>query len=470
MFPLAMPTNQQLPALGNLQTGSSILMSPPSSMTAMDLSSSSISISEGESSQAHSTVSTSRQLIPSTIGEIGLTPPPQNSVNMVTQNLLPPFNTTPIVSQMGSTPPVYNSVNLLPQNQSPSVINGSVSKPPVFSTSVMTTPNYQTGSRMLMSVPSSVASIDLSSSSIVISEGQSSQAHNTVSAPRQLITSTIGGIGLTSSPHNSVDMVTQNLLQSLNSTPDVFQVGSTPPVYNAGNVLPQRQLLSVINGFLSRPSVFSTAAMTTPNSSILFGVFGTPPTSSMVSPVTMVTLTPSNTIRLGRSATCGVVSTPSTPSMVPPDTFTSFPSSAVFSSGTMTAPGLSLRSSGPWIIPSTSITQSVTMPTQSFFPRSVSRPVLTSALDFSSVERTTQDSYIVPGNNLDMGSVVFSANANDGESSTTRENEVFDIDVLEPSGHFANVLPNATVDRELLQETEMSDMSWIDPHLQVWIF
>ena len=115
------------------------------------------------------------------------------------------------------------------------------------------------------------------------------------------------------------------------------------------------------------------------------------------------------------------------------------------------------------------------MPTQSLFQRSVSRPVLTPALDFSSVERTTQDSNIVPGNNFGMSSVVFPAtrNVNDGESSTTRENEVSGIDVLqaallllESSGQ--NVLPNATLDRGLLQETEMSDMrSWTNPHMQV---
>ena len=357
----AMPTNHQLPILGHAQTGSKALLFPPSSIAPIDLSSSSISISEGESSQAHSTVFTSRQLIPSTIGEIGLTPPPHNSVNITTRNLLTPLITTSVVSDMGSTPPVYNSVNVLPQSQLPSVINSSVSTPPVFSTN----------------------------------------------------------------------------------------------------------------------------AMTTPNPSLLSGVLGTPPTSSMISPVTMATFTPStsvsntNTIRLGRSATPGGVGRLPTPSMVPPDTWASFlpfPSGAVFSSGTMTAPGLSLRSSDPWILPSTSITQSVTMPTQSLFPRSVSRPVFTSAPDFSSVGRTTQDSNIVPGNNLDMGSGVFPADVNDGESSNARENEVSGIDMLqaallllESSGQ--NVLPNAPVDRGLLQETEMSDMrSWTNPHLQVWIF
>ena len=331
--------------------------------------------------------------------------------------------------------------------------------------------NLQTGSRRLMFPPSSV--------------GQSIQTHSTFSTPRQLIPSSIGEIGVTSPHHNSVNIVTQNLLPSFNTTPIVSQMGSTPPVYNSVNVLRQSQLPSVIDGSVSRPPVFITSAMTTPNPSILSGVLRTPPTSSMISPITMATLTPSNSVsntnttRLGQSANPGVVGTPPTPSMVPPDTWASllpFPSSAVISSGTMTAPGLSLRSSGSWILPSTSITQSVTMPTQSLFPRSVSRPVLTSALDFSSVGRTTQDSNIVPENNLDMGSGVFPADVNDGESSTARENEVSGIDMLqaallllESSGQ--NVLPDATVDRGVLQETEMSDMrSWTNPYVQVWIF
>ena len=67
---------------------------------------------------------------------------------------------------------------------------------------------------------------------------------------------------------------------------------------------------------------------------------------------------------------------------------------------------------------------------------------------------------------------MFPANVNDGGSITARENEVSGIDVLqaalyllESSGQ--NVLPNATVDRRLLQETEMSDMrSWTNPHIR----
>ena len=342
--------------------------------------------------------------------------------------------------------------------------------------------NLQTGSKMLVFPPSSVAPIDLSSSSISISDVQSSQAHSTVFTPRQLAPSTIGGIGLTPPPHSSMNIVTQNLLPSFNSTPVVSQMRSTPPVCNSVNVLPQSQLPSVINSSVSRLPVFSTSAMTTPNPSLLSGVLGTPPTSSVMSPVTMATLTPStsvsntNTIRLGRSATPGVIGRLPTPSVVPCDTWPSLlslPSGAVFSSCTMTAPDISLRSSGSWMLPSTSITQSVAMPTQSLFPRSVSRPVLSPAIDFSSVERTTQDSNIVPRNNLDMSSVVFPANVNDGESSTARENEVSGIDVLqeallllESSGQ--NVLPDATLDRGLLQETEMSDMRrWTNPHTQV---
>ena len=99
--------------------------------------------------------------------------------------------------------------------------------------------------------------------------------------------------------------------------------------------------------------------------------------------------------------------------------------------------------------------------------------MLTPALDFSSVERTTQDSNIVPRNNLDMSSAVFPAHVNDGESSTARENEVSGIDLLqaalyllESSGQ--NVSPNATLDRGLLQEAEMSDMrSCANPLIKV---
>ena len=218
---------------------------------------------------------------------------------------------------------------------------------------------------MSMFPPSCVAPIDLSSSLIVISEGESSQAHNTVSTLRQLVPSSIGEIGLTSPPHNSVNMVTQNMLPSSTTIPIVFQMGSTPSVYSPANVVPQH----------SRPPVFSTNAMATVCSSRAPGVLGTPPTPSMVSPVTMTTLTPStyvlnsNTMTLGPSPSLGALGALSTASMAPSHNCTT-PSAAVNSS-IVTTPGLSQLSSDPRLLPSAGMAPSVVRSTPSLFPTPV---------------------------------------------------------------------------------------------------
>ena len=212
---------------------------------------------------------------------------------------------------------------------------------------------------------SSVAPIDLSSSLIVISEGESSQAHSTVSTPRQLIPSSIGEIGLTSPPHNSVNMVTQNMLPSSTTIPIVFQMGPIPSVYSPANAVPQH----------SRPPVFSTNAMATVCSSRAPGVLGKPPTPSMVSPVTMTTLTPStyvlnsNTMTLGPSPSLGALGALPTASMAPSHDCTT--SSAAVNSSTVTTPGLSPLSSDPLLLPPAGVAQSVVRSTPSLLPTPV---------------------------------------------------------------------------------------------------
>ena len=292
--------------------------------------------------------------------------------------------------------------------------------------------NLQTGSR------SSVAPIDLSSSSISISDGQLSQAHSTVFTPRQLVPSTIGGIGLTPPPHSSVNMITQNLLPSFNSTPVVSQMGSTPPVYSSVNVLPQSQLQSVINGAVSRPPVFNT------DPSLLSGALGTLPTSSMISPVTMATLNPStsetNTIRLARSLTPGIVGTPPRSSMIPPATDLSQPSMEQ-------------------LLAMSALNQLLT-------PRSLL------STDFSSGTMIRAGSNMVPGNNFGLSSSVFQTDNNTEESSAASGNDVFIDNLLSaplPSQSPAlYALADATVDRGPLEETVMSDArGWTNPLVQV---
>ena len=226
--------------------------------------------------------------------------------------------------------------------------------------------------------PSSVAPTDLSSSLIVISDGQSSQTHSTLFTTRQLVPSTFGEIELIPPPHSSVNRVTQNLLPSFNTTANVFQMGSIPSVYSPANVVPQHQLQPIINDdALSRPPVFSTNAMATVCSSGAPGVLGRPPTPSMVSPVTTTILTPStyvlnsNTITLGPSPSLGALGALSTASMAPSHTCTTlFPSlsSAVVNSSSVTTPGLSPLSSDPWLLPPAGMAQSVVRSTPSLFP------------------------------------------------------------------------------------------------------
>ena len=324
--------------------------------------------------------------------------------------------------------------------------------------------NLETGSRMVFPT-SSIAPLDLSSSSIVISDGQSSQAHSTVFTPRQLVPSTIAGIGLTPPPHSSVNIVTQNLLPSFNTTPIVSQMGSTPPVCNSVNVLPQSQLLqSVINGTVSRPPVFSTSAMTTTDPSLLPGVLSTPPTPSMVSPVTMATLNPStsntSTIRLGRSVTPGIVGTPPRSSMLPPVTMTTLfsPSIAALNASSTTAPDLS-QPSMEQLLAMSALNQLLT-------PRSLST-------DFSSGTMTRTGSNMVPGNNFGLSSGVFQTDNNTEESSGASGNDVL-IDnllsaALSSQSPALYALADATVGRGPLEETVMSDTrGWANPLAQVW--
>ena len=364
-----MPTNQQLPVLGNLQTGSRMLVFPSSSVAPIDLSSSSISISDGQSSQAHGTVFTPRQLVPSTIAGIGVTPPPHSSVNIVTQNLLPSFTTTsPVVSQTESTQPVNSSADVVPQSQLSSVneINTNAS-----------TLDFYLGSR---------------------------EDINTSPAPT---------------------MVSPNTLEtcSLSSLSDILDSYARD--------------FSSPSGMISSPFPSNDT-------------FNTNATSQGWSPSDMLP------------------SIPPTPTFSPEDTSATLPpspSSGVFDASARTRPILSQSSSD-----SLTLLQTNTARLPSF-----SRSMSTSEPGFSSITMTEPVLNVVPGNNSGLRSGAFQTDINTGQANAASENEIFNnrmlsaAHALQPAALHA--LADVTMDRGPHQESEMSDTRSSTNHLvQVWIF